>query len=220
MSWDKNDFNGYNVCCNQNIGQISLSHKLGKYIFDLSSSDNYYSFLEIGTWNGHGSTKCFIEGLKNRKSAYLFYSLECNKDKSEYAKNLYKDISNVFILNEVLFNNYPSDINNIFPELEQNDNFKYWNKIDFENMKNKKLFFDRNELPDIFDVILLDGEEFTTWYEYQIIKNKCKILLLDDTNTLKCKKIKDDILNSSNWEIIFIDNERNGTMAVKNKFIN
>lgn len=66
---------------------------------------------------------------------------------------------------------------------------------------------------------MLDGGEFTTWFEYLIIKNKCKILLLDDTNTSKCTKIKDDILKDNKWEILFIDNERNGTMAVKNKFI-
>ena len=109
------------------------------------------------------------------------------------------------------------DIKIIFPELKQNEKFKYWNDLDYENMKNKNLFFNRNDLPNIFDVILLDGGEFTTWYEYLIIKDKCKILLLDDINTLKCKKIKDDILNSNNWQIIFIDNERNGTLAVKNK---
>ena len=98
-------------------------YNLLAFLFVLSSYNNYYSFFEIGTWNGYGSTKCFIEGFKNRKSPYLFYSLECNKDKTEYAKNLYKDIENVFILNEVLFNDYPSDINIVFPELEQNDNY-------------------------------------------------------------------------------------------------
>jgi hypothetical protein len=217
MSWDNNDFNGFNNSCVKNIGQISINHYLGKYIFELCKNDDLNSFLEIGTWNGLGSTKCFVDGVRARTNPYIFYSLECNSDKCEFAKKIYSDIPNVNILNEVLLTDIPDDINIIFPELMQNENFKYWNSIDFENMKNKKLFFERQNLPKIFDVVLLDGGEFTTWYEYLIIKDKCKILLLDDTNTLKCNKIKEDLLNNNQWEIIFINNERNGTMAVKNK---
>ena len=77
-------------------------------------------------------------------------------------------------------------------------------------ISNKKLFFERKDLPDFFDVILLDGGEFTTWYEYNIIKDKCKILILDDTNTNKCKKIVEDIKNNKQWKILIESNERNG----------
>jgi len=80
-------------------------------------------------------------------------------------------------------------------------------------MENKNLFLNRPNLPEIFDIILLDGGEFTTWYEYNLIKDKCKILILDDTNTSKCKKIKEDILqNKDTWKIIINSNERNGIL--------
>lgn len=77
-------------------------------------------------------------------------------------------------------------------------------------MKDKSLFFERNDIPNFFDVIFLDGGEFTTWYEYNIIKNKCKILILDDINTYKCKKIVEDIKSNKKWKIIIESNERNG----------
>jgi hypothetical protein len=43
-------------------------------------------------------------------------------------------------------------------------------------MKDKPLFLNRNNLPEIFDVVLFDGGEFTTWYEYQILKINVKLL--------------------------------------------
>ena len=134
MVWDQQDYNGLINATKQNIGQISLQSDLGKNIYKYAIDDNYSTFLEIGTWNGLGSTKCFIEGFKNRTSPFVFYSLECNSEKSQSAQKLYKDISNVHILNEVLFNYIPDDLYNIFPILTKDETYKYWNTIDFENV--------------------------------------------------------------------------------------
>jgi hypothetical protein len=218
--WDKNDLNGFDNCNSTNIGQITNKTILGKFLFDSALDTSIVNFLEIGTWNGLGSTKCFVDGFKKRMTHFNFYSLECNNEKSEYAKKIYENIDNVFILNEVLFNEKPSDIYNVFPCLLENETYLYWNNIDFDNMKDSKMFFERTNLPDIFDLVLLDGGEFTTWYEYNIIKDKCKILALDDINTFKCKKIVEDIKSSNNWDILIEHNERNGIFVCKKKQFN
>lgn len=144
---------------------------------------------------------------------FNFYSLECNTDKYNFAKKLYENIENVHILNEVILNEMPSDIYEIFPILLTNKTFKSWNDVDFENMKNKNLFLNRDDIPDFYDVILLDGGEFTSYYEYNKLKDKCKYLLLDDTNTNKCVKIVEEIKSSNNWKILFESNERNGVLV-------
>jgi hypothetical protein len=212
--WTDSELDGFNNCTNNKIGQITLDSIIGKHLYHYAKSTKYNSYLEIGTWNGLGSTKCFVEGFNNRQdSLYTFYSLECNTDKYIVAKDLYKNMKNTHILNEVLLNNMPADIYNIFPELLENKDYNYWNNIDFQNMENKNLFLNRPNLPKVFDIILLDGGEFTTWYEYNLIKDKCKILILDDTNTSKCKKIKEEIIkNKDIWKIIINSNERNGIL--------
>jgi hypothetical protein len=136
-----------------------------------------------------------------------------------FAKSLYQNCKNVFILNETIINDIPSDIYQIFPELKTNAEYNRWNRIDFENMKQCSLFLERQDLPNIFDVIFLDGGEFTTYYEYQMLKDKCNYLLLDDINTNKCFKIVEDIYNNlDKWEILFDDrNERNGILLCKRK---
>jgi hypothetical protein len=182
-------------------------------------AETLFSFLEIGTWNGLGNTKCFIKGFQNRTDDnYIFYSLECNLDKCKYAIELYKNEKNVNILNEVLYNNEPTDIYKIFPILNSDETFKMWHKCDMDNMKQCNLFLNRKNIPQIFDVLLLDGGEFTTYFEFQILKNKCKLLLLDDINTYKCQLIVKEIeCNPTVWKILDINNNlRNGYMICQN----
>ena len=219
--YNKEDYDGIIECNNQQVGQINQSSKIGKYLIEYAKNPVFSTYLEIGTWNGLGSTKCIIQGLLEKQTPYVFYSLECNTHKSKMAQDIYKDYKNIFILNEVLFNDMPSNIEDIFPDLkDKNSQLYYFNTIDYNNMKNKPLFFNRKELPEIFDVVLLDGGEFTTYYEYEILKHKCKVLILDDTNCNKCKKIVNDIKsNPDTWSIIFEDNERNGVMILHNKIL-
>jgi hypothetical protein len=212
--WNENDMKGFNSSSNQQIGQINLDSQIGKYLYELSLNNKLSTFLEIGTWNGLGSTKCFIEGFKQRSTPFTFYSLECNTEKCNFANELYKTIDNVHILNETILNTMPDDIFTIFPEILKDTELNYWNSIDFNNMKDKKLFLNRTDIPEMFDVLLLDGGEFTTWYEYQQLKDKCRIIIMDDTNTCKCKKIVQDLKNQPNkWNLIFESDERNGCAA-------
>jgi len=154
--WDNSDKDGYIHNTISNLGQIcndSFSKEIEKYASNLNNK----TFLEIGTWNGLGSTKAFSNGFKNRNDNYIFYSLECNKDKSNDASKLYSNNNKINILNEVIWNKEPDDFYKIFPELKINELHNHWNNIDIINMKNCNLFLNRQNLPDIFDVILLDG---------------------------------------------------------------
>jgi hypothetical protein len=215
--WEENDLNHYKTYVSKNRGQI-YNDDFSKIIYKYASNDNLKTFLEIGTWNGLGSTKAFVDGFNNRSdNNYIFYSLECNKDKYMFANNLYSDNKNVHILNEVIWNIEPSNFYDIFPQCKTNTLYKKWNEVDLINMKKCKIFLERPELPKIFDVILLDGGEFTTYFEYQKLKNRCKYLLLDDINADKCKLIVDEIKqNPNDWEILNTSKTRNGFMVAKN----
>jgi hypothetical protein len=161
MSWTNGELQSVIVNTQIKTGQINLNTEIGKWISRYAEDTNYNTYLELGTWNGYGSTKCFADGFSKRKDDnYLFYSLECNIDKFNIAKEIYTDFKNIHILNEVFFNNMPKNIYEIFPEILNNSEFKLWNDIDFENMKDKPIFLNRPDLPQIFDVILLDGGEF------------------------------------------------------------
>ena len=215
--WEYNDHNNYNQHVKHQRGQI-CNDGFSIEIRNLAKNTNNKSFLEIGTWNGMGSTKQFVEELSARNDDFVFYSLECNKEKSEFAQELYKNQQNVHILNEVIFNETPSNFYDIFPQCKTNEMYKKWNDVDIFNMQQSKLFLERKDLPEVFDVILLDGGEFTTYFEYQILKDRCKYLMLDDIKVDKCTLIVKEIEeNPDKWEIVNKNMEtRNGFMICKN----
>ena len=215
--WEKNDKQNYKILKNNNIGQI-CNDNFSTEIIKYASNLNYKSFLEIGTWNGLGSTMAFSNGFKNRKDDYIFYSLECNKDKCIDASKLYTNNDKMYILNEVIWNKQPDDFYKIFPQCLTNNMYKHWNEVDIINMKKCNLFLNRPNLPEIFDVILLDGGEFTTYHEFQILKTRCKILMLDDINVDKCKLIVEEIKSDKSWKIIKRENIRNGYLIAEKLF--
>jgi predicted O-methyltransferase YrrM len=208
MSWDNTDKNTFIQALNINSGQINLDSDVGKLIYNIASDTNFKAYLEIGTWNGLGSTRCFVEGLKKRSntSPFVFYSLECNKDKANFASNLYKNISNIHILNESLVNQEDiKDAKSVFPDI-----IDKWHVVDVENIKNCNQFLERKDIPQLFDVILLDGGEYTTYFEFLKIKDKCRVLMMDDVNTDKCKKIVEILNNDNTWRLVYFDHQRNG----------
>jgi len=215
--WENNDKNNYEHHKTHNVGQIcndKFSNRITEYASDLRNT----TFLEIGTWNGMGSTRAFSNGLKDRNDEYVFYSLECNKDKCNDAKKLYADNDKIHILNEVIWNEEPRDFYDIFPQCLTNNMYRHWNEVDLINMKKCNLFLSRPNLPEVFDVVLLDGGEFTTYYEFQLLKHRCKILMLDDVNVDKCKLIVKELESDPSWRIIQKDNTRNGFLIAEKLF--
>ena len=224
--WEAYDMRNYYIHQQNAVGQI-CNDDFYEDIKAVASNPKYKTFLEVGTWNGMGSTKAFVEGFKHRPSQggdgvdgvddYVFYSLECNKDKWADAVKLYDD-SRVHILNEVIWNEEPADFYEIFPQCLTDEMFKHWNEVDLINMKKCEVFLKRANLPEVFDVVLLDGGEFTTYYEFQLLKNRCKMLMLDDVNVDKCKLIIEEIrANPQQWTILKQVNLRNGYLVAERK---
>lgn len=217
IMWEEKDNSNYQAHKCNGLGQI-CNDLFSNEIRNIAKNPKYTTFLEIGTWNGLGSTKQFIEELRNRTDNYSFYSLECNKDKWKDAKELYKSDPKVYILNEVIFDKTPDKLYDIFPQLKTNALFKKWNEVDVLNMQCCNVFLERQNIPNVFDVILLDGGEFTTYFEFQLLKDRCRLLLLDDIKVDKCKKIVEEIRSNPNkWTIVKEDNfTRNGFMICWN----
>ena len=206
--WCPNDHQGF---YQNTTGQVH-DDCLAEWITRLCEDPENKTFLEVGTWNGLGSTRAFVNVLKDRDDT-VFYSLECNKEKVAYAQKFHEGVANVHILNEVLVHLTPEQVYDVFPQARDDAEFNRWNTVDITNMKECKLF----DACEDFDVVLLDGGEFTTWHEFQKIKNHVKYLLLDDTNTNKCVKIVEEIKDDPDtWKILEHDADaRNGAMLVQ-----
>jgi hypothetical protein len=206
--WCSEDLYGFKT---SNEGQINMHTNSGRFMNNLIQKNEFKNLLEIGTWNGLGSTKCILQGLKGLQYD-KFVSIETNKDKVNFAIANLKDqlqIGDRIIWGSVIS---PEEIKNetvVFPELLCNEEFKKWHQIDMYNMNSCPNVFDL--LPEKLDFVLFDGGEFTTYFEFLKIKEKCiGYILLDDVNTFKCKKIREILNGDLNWKEVYYTPERNG----------
>lgn len=199
------------------------STEIGALLLDLARNEKLHRYLEIGTWNGLGSTLCFKQGFQQRKDwDYSLDSLESNKDKYEVAKNIHLHDPHIRIHNQVVTNHIPTwdmivkDLK-ILPEEEET--LYKWHHVDKSNSDQCYIFIQPfinicNSSSRMYDVVLLDGGECTTYYEFMVVKDWAKILICDDCKCVKTRMVRENLLNDPEW-ILLQENleERNGYAA-------
>ena len=190
-----------------NDGQIQYDDPMGQVIATYAKDIRFSKYLEIGTWNGGGSTYCFMKGFEQRNTdiSFNFVSLEINEEMYSEAKEKYKNIDYInLFLGRILTDNEVPDINTILETFES-VNIE-WLRNDINNLEYSS-YFDTSYNPE---VVLLDGSEYLTYFEFKKLYDTTKVFILDDITTEKCRKIVEE-LRKANWlEKHYVRDERNG----------
>lgn len=196
-------------------GQINLNTNLGKIIYDLVSKNNFNTVVDIGTWNGLGTTYCVLKALEDSNNTNTkLITIELYKEMFEAAKiNLANYLSNpnfkmllgrIVEFEEVYWFYHKKETANFTDPHAQ-----LWYYTDMKLLIESTNVL--SEIPDKIDLLILDGGEYTTYLEWQILKDRVNLFVLDDTNILKCAKIKKEILSDNKYKILYdVTNERNG----------
>lgn len=194
------------------IGQINLGSNFGNLIYSISSRADVKNIVELGTWNGMGSTMCVVKTLIDNIDKN-FHSIELYPDMFLIAKkNLsqYLDLPNFHLLNGRIIEKddvYWFDHNSI--QFGSDEHARLYYKSDIEYLQSAQNVLEL--LPKSIDFLILDGGEYTTYPEWHILKDRTRIVALDDTAVLKCAKIREELLNDENYRVISDDlNDRNG----------
>lgn len=215
--WNKEDKEGFKIESDKNKGQINIDQDFGKIIFDLSKDPSNKIFVDIGTWNGLGSTKCFIEGMLLNKDSTL-YTIENNKEKYEFAKSRWINVIeenklNVNFLNGTLIDNIEIDNWIIKNKIKLDNNQHYWLSIDKEN----SIYLINLNIENI-DILLIDGSDYSGYLELMLLKDISNYILLDDVNGIKNEMSRKLLLSSSEFELLVEDlGSRNGYSVFKRK---
>lgn len=194
-------------------GQIDAQSNIGRWIQLISSLDEVKTIVEIGTWNGLGSSKLIARGVlsnKNRSNCVnvtgIEASLEMKKLASKHLKkyDFYKLVWGHIVVASQLDG---SDLT-----LEESA----WFENDLKNLLNSPNVL--SQLPEEIDMLVLDGGEFSTFAEFKTLESRLKgWIVLDDTNTRKCKRVYDEMKKSASFNLIFSSEERRGTAIFKIK---
>lgn len=193
-------------------GQVSADHQIGRWIRHLASLEENCTILEIGTWNGLGTSKMIVQGVNSRpvgQSAEVI-GLEANDELYHKAKsNLSK-----FEFFKVIFGTLVTEHQLDKSELTSVE--REWLEKDISDLRDAP--FVLNEIPSTIDLLILDGGEFSTYAEFQALKSRVsKWIVLDDTNTRKCKRILQELNAENLFFLVWSSNERNGTAVLARK---
>jgi hypothetical protein len=187
-------------------GQILPQYEFGLWIDRIITDYSPKNIVEIGTWKGLGSTKCIIDSIIKNNLQTNFMSFECNKEfYLESVKNLenYKDYVNLIYGRLVEFD----EVIRFCKQRKSQVNLN-WLIEDLYNMSENSSRI--NLIPKTIDFLLLDGGEYSTYIEWQKLKDRTKIVALDDTKETKTKEINNSLSLDPNYKCLINSNERNG----------
>jgi hypothetical protein len=213
--------------------EINLNEEFGYEIYQTVIKYNLICNLEIGSWDGEGSTHCFVEAMKLLCGHKKLICLEIDSQKFQVLKNRYKHIDFVYPIqnssisyNEMVFKNFEeiwnSPMNKIDKNLSSKELVESWFNKDISLLKN----IEKGSLIDLknyyWDSVLIDGGEFTGYSEFLLLKDKTNVFFLDDVHkAFKCYQIYKELKENNNWTLLKENkNTRNGyAIFKKNKKI-
>jgi predicted O-linked N-acetylglucosamine transferase (SPINDLY family)/glycosyltransferase involved in cell wall biosynthesis/predicted SAM-dependent methyltransferase len=186
-------------------------------IKQIAREEDIKTILEIGSSSGAGSTEAFVTGIRENPHQPQLFCMEISQERfTELQKRYAKDylvkcynVSSVGInqfaqQQEVInfYHSYQTALNQ-YP-LEQ---VLDWLRQDRQYLQNsavsqagiKKIKSENNII--FFDVVLIDGSEFTGEAELDEVYG-AKFILLDDINTFKNYKNYHKLLNDPNYKIL------------------
>jgi hypothetical protein len=169
-------------------------------IYRLVEKEPIKTVLEIGSSSGEGSTEAFVKGIEQNLNNPTLYCMELSKPRFLALQERYKDKSFVvpYNVSSVPLESFPSKEEVLlfmqtvetslrgFTETEVTG----WLQQDIDYVKNAnvpnrgiELIKSENNI-DYFDVVLIDGSEFTGQAEFELVYG-AKWILLDDIRAFK-----------------------------------
>lgn len=200
----------------------------------LSANEPLTHVLEIGSSAGGGSTEAFVNGLSRNPTKPSLYCIEVSRARFDilaqtYAKHSFVRCYNLSTLsvaefpaeNEVIawYNAHPKShlarwpIETVLTWLRQDIDYVRSAGVESGAIARIK----KDNAVDRFDMVLIDGSEFTGSREYEQVRG-ARIVLLDDTETFKCHDVREQLLVDPAYEVIVNDPfVRNGYAAFRLK---
>lgn len=180
-------------------------------IYRLSQVESISTILEIGSSSGDGSTEAFVLGISKNPSKPTLFCMELSKPRYAALKKRYKNKKFVkcYNVSSVILEDFPqeSEIVHFFNNVNSNlimygcEQVLGWLRQDIEYVKSSgitqsgiDIIKSKNNITH-FDMVLIDGSEFTGMAEFKKIYG-AKFIFLDDINTFK---------NYNNYQALLVD---------------
>lgn len=200
------------------MGEINSTDKFGRAIINTVREYNLQKVLEIGSWDGTGSTQCFIEGMKELENPDLT-CIEVKEDRYKQLVENTQQYSWVKCINQTTIS-LKALVDNDFETLwtgpynhiqSEKTLAESWYKEDIDSITQCPAGFLETD-STFYDGILIDGSEFFGYSEFLLVKDRCNVLFLDDYfSAFKTRRAVEELSKDLNWKCIAGDKHtRNG----------
>jgi len=202
-------------------------------IYTLAKNESLKNILEIGSSSGDGSTEAFVLGIMKNPSHPTLYCMEVSRTRFAALQKRYAPLSCVkcYNVSSVPLHSFPSE-NEIASFLittptnlssHGRDTVLRWLRQDIDYVKDAQVpengieIIKRENNIDHFDMVLIDGSEFTGVAEFKLVYG-AKFILLDDISGFKNHTNYVTLCNDPDYELIEENkNLRNGYAVFKKK---
>jgi hypothetical protein len=182
-------------------GQVTLSTTFGAALYGLAQRLDVHLVLESGTWFGGGSSWCIAQGLRKNianpdKPDRWLMTMEIFEPAHTYA------VQSLSRMPVTCLRGGTVGIDGYLSAAEAESG----SRNHPGGVEHFSLYYERDKalalktprlLPQLcssydFDVVLLDGNEYTGWAEFEVVRDVCKprFLALHDCSTLKTEKVE------------------------------
>ncbi|MGM5025785.1 glycosyltransferase family 4 protein [Tardiphaga sp. 862_B3_N4_1] len=201
----------------------------------LAATEKLDAVLEIGSSAGGGSTEAFVAGLSENPGHPKLFCIEVSKPRFEQLQKTYASYPFVFCYNRssVSLDEFPSPetVTKFYKDTPSGlvkfplEQVLDWLRQDMQYVREAGVQAGAIEAIaaehgiKTFDMVLIDGSEFTGEVEYDKIRG-ARIILLDDTNTFKSWNVRQQLLADPMYDLIADDQAlRNGYSAFRRRAI-
>ncbi|MEH2150759.1 FkbM family methyltransferase [Nostoc sp.] len=173
--------------------------------------------LEIGSSSGEGSTEAFVTGLRENPNKPTLFCMEVSKNRFTELKNNYKDEDFVkcYNMSSIAVNKFPTEkeVTDFYNSLHTNLNIYPlervlgWLRQDIKYVNNSgvsdngiQIIKNENNI-DYFDLVLIDGSEFSGQAELDEVYG-ANFICLDDITTFKNYRNHQKLLADKNYLLL------------------
>ncbi len=216
---------------NQIIPPEIKNDELFYHLNKIAKEADIKTILEIGSSSGEGSTLAFVTGILENQNQPNLYCLEVSKPRFFELQNRYAqyDFVKCYNISSVSLAEFPdeSEISDFYKSNSTNLNLYPlemvlgWLRQDIEYIKSYSIESEgiekikKENNIDNFDLVLIDGSEFTGLAELEEVYG-AKYICLDDVNTFKNYQNRQRLSQDNSYTLIAQNlNLRNGYAIFK-----
>jgi glycosyltransferase involved in cell wall biosynthesis len=187
-------------------------------IQDIARSEAIATVLEIGSSSGRGSTEAFVTGLRQNPYRPTLFCMEVSKSRFAALQQHYSndDFVQCYNVSSVALSQFPEEqeVIDFYQNIPTNlniyplENVIGWLRRDIDYVKSSGVpdqgiqRIKQEHQIDCFDVVLIDGSEFTGAIELEEVYG-AKFILLDDIRTFKNYHNHQRLSNDPNYVLTY-----------------